>query len=510
MDVFEVERRARVGGYRLDLGVAHFQVLHVAEKEALRGSRAEHARLGILGLVLGHLNLGRIRGRAADVLHIDVRELDVFDEVAGDSAEDRAVARGGVEGVDVVDEDAAQGAHLGGFFRPAQARAEAQEDGAVVDIAHGEVGHRDVFQQGAVDGFERQASAALEDAVGDGDIDKSAVGLGATLDAAGAAAPPLVGAVEHRAQLPAAGDVAVGDGDVLGGLGKSERVAGFRADAVVPRGVDGAVGNVDVLTAIDVHAVAVGVDLEVVDGEIVDAREQQAKVAALENREVAEDDVAAALEGDGLVADAGLLGAIDRVGATSRASGPEAEALAPDKPRPGDREVADVLAPDQRVVPMVVAVVLVSVPGGLGLGGVVGSAHVAGGLAGKRRLRGDDSGTLREVEVNVALETDGERDIVASGEDNCASASGRDRLDGLVDGGRVDRLAVAGGSEGADVEEHGRGRPGRTGVLCGGEGGERRGCRRGKSHAAELQQVTACGIECVHCDRYPNTARLVV
>jgi len=87
VDVFEVERRARVGGYRLDLGVAHFQVLHVAEKEALRGSWAEHARLGVHVLALGHLDLGRIRGRAADVLHEDVRKLDVFDEVAGDSAE---------------------------------------------------------------------------------------------------------------------------------------------------------------------------------------------------------------------------------------------------------------------------------------------------------------------------------------------------------------------------------------------------------------------------------------
>jgi hypothetical protein len=79
MDVFEVERRARAGSYRLDLGVAHFQVLHVAEKEALRGSRVEHARLGVHVLALGHLNLGRIRSRAADVLHVDVGKLDVFD-----------------------------------------------------------------------------------------------------------------------------------------------------------------------------------------------------------------------------------------------------------------------------------------------------------------------------------------------------------------------------------------------------------------------------------------------
>ena len=69
----------------------------------------------------------------------------------------------------------------------------------------------------------------------------------------------------------------------------AERVAGLGTDAVVPRRVDGAVGDAHVLAAVDVHAVAVGVDLEVVDGEVVDAGEQQAEVAALEDGEIAED-----------------------------------------------------------------------------------------------------------------------------------------------------------------------------------------------------------------------------
>ena len=42
-----------------------------------------------------------------------------------------------------------------------------------------------------------------------------------------------------------------------------------------------AVGDAYILAAVDVHAVAVGVDLEVVDGEVVDAGKQQAEVAAL-------------------------------------------------------------------------------------------------------------------------------------------------------------------------------------------------------------------------------------
>ena len=104
----------------------------------------------------------------------------------------------------------------------------------------------------------------------------------------------------------AAGDEAVGDGDVLGGPVVAEGEGGLGADAVVPGRVDGAVGDADVLAAVDVHAVAVGVDLEVVDGEVVDAGEEEGEVASLEHGEVAELDVAAVFEADGLVAYAGL------------------------------------------------------------------------------------------------------------------------------------------------------------------------------------------------------------
>ena len=82
-------------------------------------------------------------------------------------------------------------------------------------------------QQRAVDGLEREAVAALEDAVGDGDVVEAAVGFGAALDAAGVrddgrvGRELLVGAVEHGAELVAAGDVAVGDGDVLAWRGRS-------------------------------------------------------------------------------------------------------------------------------------------------------------------------------------------------------------------------------------------------------------------------------------------------
>ena len=73
-----------------------------------------------------------------------------------------------------------------------------------------------------------------------------------------------------------------------------------------PRRIHGAIGDAHVAAAVDVHAIAVGVDLEIVDGEIVDAGGEDAEPSADEDREIAQDDVVTVLEGDGFVADAGI------------------------------------------------------------------------------------------------------------------------------------------------------------------------------------------------------------
>ena len=227
----------------------------------------------------------------------------------------------------------------------AKAGAEAKEERRA-DVAHGDVGEGDVFDNGAVDGFEREAPAAFKDAVGDGDVLETAVGFGADLMRPVPHWRPsgmshrLARAVEHRAKFVDAADVAVGDGEVLCGARVAESKGALRADAVVPRRVDGAVGDANVAAAVDVDAVAVGVDLEVVDGEVVDAGGEDAEVAAVKDGEIAEDDVAAVLEGDGLVADAGRSGVGQRLFVVSAA-----QALAPDEAGAEDAEVVDVLRP---------------------------------------------------------------------------------------------------------------------------------------------------------------------
>ena len=149
--------------------------------------------------------------------------------------------RGGVVADEIVDDDALERADLCALLGAAQARAETQEERRADDVAHGDVGDGDVFAERAVFAFEREAHAAFEDAVGDGDVLEAAVGFGAALDAAVAGETGdvgsefLPGAVEHGAQFVGAGDVAVGDGHVLGGAVVAERVAGLGADARRPR-----------------------------------------------------------------------------------------------------------------------------------------------------------------------------------------------------------------------------------------------------------------------------------
>jgi len=184
--------------------------------------------------------------------------------------------------------------------------------------------------------------------------------------------------------LIVAGDPAIGDGDIAGGAGIAKGKTGLGADAVVPRRVDGAVGDAHILAAVDVHTIAVGIDFEVVDGEVVDAGEQEAKVAAFEDGKIAKDDVVAVLESDGLIAYAGLLS--DKRAALVLLRPAIGEAFAPDEAGAGDADVMEVFAPEQRVVPVVVSVVLIGIPCCFWFGGIVNATVVAGQVTGEGRF----------------------------------------------------------------------------------------------------------------------------
>jgi catalase (peroxidase I) len=76
------------------------------------------------------------------------------------------------------------------------------------DVAHRKVVNRDVFEERAIDRFERQALAAFEHAIGNRDVAEASVRFRAELDAAGLrhaglGRELLIRAVEQGAFFPA-------------------------------------------------------------------------------------------------------------------------------------------------------------------------------------------------------------------------------------------------------------------------------------------------------------------
>src|ERR1700719_3299015 len=104
-------------------------------------------------------------------------------------------------------------------------------------------------------------------------------------------------------------------------------------------------------------------------------------MAAMQDGEVAQQNILAILERDRLVRDA-------RVFSDRTPVFPSAQALAPNEPRPIDGNILQVLAPDQAIVPMAMTVILVLVPRLIRLRGIVGV-----GSAG-RRIGAHDGGTI--------------------------------------------------------------------------------------------------------------------
>ncbi len=139
-------------------------------------------------------------------------------------------------------------------------------------------------------------------------------------------------------------------------------------------------------------------------------------------------------------------------------------------------------------MPVIVAVVLVGVPRGVGFGGVVGAAELAGGLAGQGRVGGEEDGALAEEEVDVAFEPDGEAEVGAGGEDHGATTGGGGGGDGGVDGGGIENFAGAGCAKGPDVEEE------RSIAGAGGGGLREGGGEAGEGERGEFQEVATEGI----------------
>src|ERR1700691_4428724 len=94
-------------------------------------------------------------------------------------------------------------------------------------------------------------------------------------------------------------------------------------------------------------------------------------------------------------------------------------------------------AVEKRVGPVVVAVILVGLPGLRRPGGIVSATAVAGGFIGLGRGGREDGSAVRQVEGNIGREADGEADVCPGGKNQRAPTLGGDVGNSTVDGGSV-------------------------------------------------------------------------
>ena len=123
-------------------------------------------------------------------------------------------------------------------------------------------------------------------------------------------------------------------------------------------------------------------------------------MTSLQDGEVAQQNVAAVLQRDGFVADAGLLGFETRI-VTACSALTEGQTLTVDQSGTDDRYVAKVLSVEEGIWPVVVTVVLIFFPRLLCAGWVIDAAVVTSGVTDLGRVRGEDGTPLRKIQTDI-------------------------------------------------------------------------------------------------------------
>ena len=326
------------------------------------------------------------------------------------------------------------------------------KDGRGGNGVHGAVGHHDVGEGAAVHGLHAEATGTLEPDPGDGDGVVAAGGLGAKLDTGGGTAGvgghDLIGSAgsgNHRTGIVAA-DHTVLDQDVLGGHEHAGTVGSLHDDGVVRKGVEVAVADGNVLAAVDIVGIPVGVHDQVVDSHVPGALSDDGKVAAVQDADAVQHHILAAHQCNGLVAVPG--GAVAPVGAVFGVGGVVARqhidegagvvhVAAVDEALAVDHDVVLVGGVEQAVGKVGVAVVLetgVEVHFRL----IVVSALAHHGLVAIPVVQvcpgSPDDAVGVDAEVDAALETDGVALKVTCRHHHGAAAGLTGSLDGGVDG----------------------------------------------------------------------------
>ena len=149
-------------------------------------------------------------------------------------------------------------------------------------------------------------------------------------------------------------------------------------------------------------------------------------------------------------------------------------------------------------MPVIMPIILVGVPGGLRLGGIVHATVVAGLLVGTRAVRGQNRAPLLQVQVHIALQTNRKAKIRPRREQHHPTAHCGCRFNRMIHRTRIQRLAVARSTEFTHIEDalrrHSSTRT--NGCLSGKRG--RWNCRCRHAQATCAQEISAQITKCCH------------
>src|SRR5262249_17706194 len=172
----EPEGGTRIGCHAGDLDIAELDIAYMTQIEMLRRQRTKAGRLGVVIRPFGRFQPRHLSVATAPVQEAAIADLDILNGMTGNTTDDRGHLISGSIAGDIADQYSLEPADRD----PAgstHARAQAQENRCVANVSHGNSDHCDVFHDAAIDGLQREASAALEDAVGDGDVAEPTIRL---------------------------------------------------------------------------------------------------------------------------------------------------------------------------------------------------------------------------------------------------------------------------------------------------------------------------------------------
>ncbi len=98
-------------------------------------------------------------------------------------------------------------------------------------------------------------------------------------------------------------------------------------------------------------------------------------------------------------------------------------------------------------------VILVRIPRSLGFGRIVGAAVISGLLARQRRVRCNNRAALQQVQLNLALQVNGEAQVRPRRKHNHPAASARSGFNCSVDALGVERFSITNCPKAAHVED---------------------------------------------------------